>query len=153
MVEPTDAATRQGSHKCPLQELRPACLETAFRSQTHGQFFETYLPHASGSWPQLETNLSVLPSTSWLHAAATVAPTDTILNNALTALALAHIGRDQKRQDLLHGGRRLYTSALSGLNRKLSRKHESLHDNTLAAVMALSIYEVCNPYAHQSRFA
>lgn len=90
----------------------------------------------------METDVSILPSTSWLHTATTVAPTDTILNDALTALALAHVGRLEQRHELLHSSRALYTKALRGVNRKLGSQDESLSDTTLAAVMSLSIYEV-----------
>jgi hypothetical protein len=84
----------------------------------------------------------VIPSTSWLQAAIAVAPTDSVLNNGLTALALAQVGRMTRQPDLLLSSRRLYTEALSGLNRRLNGGNECFTDTTLAAVMTLSIYEV-----------
>jgi hypothetical protein len=85
----------------------------------------------------------VLPSTSWLQAAIDVAPTDPVLNNALTALALAQVGRMANQPDLFHASKSAYAEAVGGLNRKLRQPDECLGDVTLAAASALSIYEVC----------
>ena len=72
-----------------------------------------------------------------------VAPTDPVLNSAITALALAQVGRTTKQPDLLLGSQRMYMEALGSLNRRLKGGNERLSDATLAAASALSIYEVC----------
>jgi hypothetical protein len=47
-----------------------------------------------------------------------------------------------RQRDLLLGSRRVYTEALSSLNRRLNGGNECFTDTTIAAVMTLSIYEV-----------
>ena len=136
--------TRKADSNPVLRILPPACHETAFRSQVYDRYFEVYLPHLSKQWPQLQTDLEILPSTSWLHAATSVATTDPLLTNVLTALTLAHLARREGRRDFLNQSRMLYVQAIQGLNKALSIKGQSLDDTTLAAVMALSIYEVSN---------
>lgn len=143
-MSPTESATE----KSVLQETSPSLLNTAFRAQMYQRFVADYTPHSVNLWPPLSTNLLVLPSTSWLTAAAAVAPTDAVLNNALMALALAQIGRTTEKTDFMWGSRRLYAEAVSGVNKKLRTGTELTRDTTLAAVSALSIYEVCsNKYA------
>lgn len=124
----------------PLRILPRSCLETAYRSQSYGQFCEAYLPGASGQWPRLKTDLTVLPSTGWLQLATTVAVTDSLLDNALTALALAHFERAEKRHDSFHSST-LYGRAMRELSRRLRDEEASRRDTTLAAVMALTTYE------------
>ncbi|EXJ59220.1 hypothetical protein A1O7_06652 [Cladophialophora yegresii CBS 114405] len=114
--------------------LLPSLLGTAFRSQTYECFITDYAPHSTETWAGLPTNLSIIPATSWLQAAIAVAPTDPVLNNALTAMALAQVGRMTRRPDLLLVGRKLYTEALSGLNRRLKGGDECFTDTTIAAM-------------------
>ncbi|ETI21823.1 hypothetical protein G647_05892 [Cladophialophora carrionii CBS 160.54] len=121
--------------------LLPSLLSTAFRSQTYEYFITNYAPRSTETWARLPTDLSIIPSTSWLQAAIAVAPTDPVLNNGLTAMALAQVGRMTRRPDLLLGGHKLYTEALSGLNRRLKGGDECFTDTTLAAVTTLSMQE------------
>lgn len=110
----------------------------------YGRYLEEYLPHSSGQWPELQTDLEVLPSTSWLHTASSVPVSNSLLTDALTALSLAHIAQGENRIDFLDQSRASYIRAIQGLNKALQKDGQSLQDDTLAAVMALSIYEVSN---------
>ncbi len=140
---PLDAVATREPPMCPaFSDLLPSLTGTAFRSQTYERFITEYAPHAVESWPRLPTNLQVIPSTSWLQAAIAVASTDAVLNNALTALALTQAGRKTKQPDMIMCGQRLYTEALSGLNRRLKSGSESLTATTLATASTLTLYEV-----------
>lgn len=125
-----------------LYILPQTCNATAFRSQMYGCYLEEYLPRPSGKWPSLETDLQVLPCTSWLHTASSVPTTNPILINALTALSLSHLGRCDNRNDFLEQSQASYFQAVHGLNKTLQRQGHVLADDTLATVMALSIYEM-----------
>lgn len=143
--ESSKAVISRSPSKSPVPlELLPSLVTTAFRSQTYDRFITDYVPHATESWEKLPTDLAVVPSTSWLPAAITVAPTDPVLNNALFALALAQVGRRKGKPDLLLGSERFYHEAVSGLNKKLQDGVERLSDVTLTAAAVLSIYEVCD---------
>jgi len=110
----------------------------------YGRYIEEYLPHSCGAWPQLQTDLEVLPSTSWLHTASSVPTSNQLLPDALNALSLAHLAQGTKRANFLNQSRTSYIRAIQGLNKVLQKDSQSLQDDTLAAVMALSIYEVSN---------
>ena len=88
----------------------------------------------------------------WIPSAASVAQSDPVLNNALTALALAQVGRTTGRPDLHIGSQKVYTQALSGLNRRLRDGEDSFTDTTLAAIAALSIYEVRYPMRRHLKY-
>ncbi|KIW67820.1 hypothetical protein PV04_07046 [Phialophora macrospora] len=133
---------RDVSTDLSLVGLLPSLLSTAFRSQTYERFVTAYAPHSTDTWARLPTDLGIMPSTSWLQAAIAIAPTDSVLNNSLTAMALAQVGRMTRQPKLLLGSRRLYIEALSGLNRRLKSGSECFTDTTIAAVTTLSVYEM-----------
>ncbi|KEF51148.1 uncharacterized protein A1O9_12762 [Exophiala aquamarina CBS 119918] len=137
-------AIRNRLPEAALAILPQTCNTAALRSQLYGQYIEEYLPHSSGVWPELQTDLEVLPSTSWLHAASSVPASTPLLPDALAALSLAHLAQGAKRAEFLYQSRTAYVRALQGLNKVLQRDGQHLQDDTLAAVMALSIYEVSN---------
>ncbi len=126
----------------PLRGFPLSCLNTAARMQTYSQFFEVYLPHTSAQWPKLNSDLEILPETSWLRAGASVAATNPVLNDALTALSLAHIASSGNQGELLHASQALYVGAVGGVNKLLKDKTAVMEDTTLATVMALGLYEV-----------
>ncbi len=126
----------------PLRALPPSCHDTAARMQTYGRFFDIYLPHTSAQWPNLNSDIGILPETSWLKAGASVAATNPVLNDALTALSLAHIGSSGNRREMLHASQALYVGAVGGVNKLLRDKTAVMEDTTLAIVMALGLYEV-----------
>lgn len=141
-ASPSDQSMVVSSASSP-QILPRSCLETAYRTQTCGAFFDAYLPRYSWTeaWPNLKTDLSVLPSTGWLQLAASAASTDSLLDNALTALAVAHFERFETRPDAFQSSM-LYGRAMRELSRRLRSEDDCLSDTTLAGVMALTIYEV-----------
>jgi hypothetical protein len=111
----------------------------------YGSLFSSYLPRSTERWPTLDTDLNVLPNTFWLTGAQELAGTDDLLSQALTALALGHLGQgDNIREEFLHESRTKYVEAVGGLNRALSNKKGPtlLDDSTLATVLALSYCEI-----------
>jgi hypothetical protein len=110
--------------------------------QIYGRFFDIYLPHTSAQWPKLNSDLETLPETSWLRAGASVAATVPVLNDALTALSLAHISSSGDQREMLHASQALYVGAVGGVNKLLKDKTAVMEDTTLATVMALGLYEV-----------
>lgn len=127
-----------------LRVLSASCQRSAFRAQIDGLFFQQYLPHESGTWLRLETDLAVLPETTWLNVAACSPTTGSLLRDALAALTLNHVARSQRRPDFLQQSRTLYVKTIQGINKALVETDHSLDDQTLAAVMVLTIYEASN---------
>lgn len=83
-----------------------------------------------------------MPVTGWLQSAASLSSTDTLLDDALTALALAHIERRERQQARFQSSV-FYSKAMCELSKRLRDNHvECLSDTTLAGVMALTIYEM-----------
>jgi hypothetical protein len=90
----------------------------------------------------LDTDLSVAPATGWFQSALALSSTDTLLDNALTALTLAHLERFEKRPARYQSSV-LYSRAMLELSRRLRmNQSDCLNDATLAGVMALTLYEV-----------
>ncbi|KAK5222036.1 hypothetical protein LTR72_006293 [Exophiala xenobiotica] len=131
-----------GRNSFPLRGLPPSCLDTAARVQIYGRFFDIYLPHTSAQWPKLNSDIEILPETSWLRAGASVAATVPVLNDALTALSLAHIASSSDQKEMLHASQALYVGAVGGVNKLLKDKTAVMEDTTLATVMALGLYEM-----------
>ena len=117
-------------------------MASAFKSQTRGYFFDSYLPNQSHKWPKLDTDLSIIPTTGWLQSAAIVSSTDALLDDALSALTLAHFERLEK-QHMKYQSSVLYSKAMRELSKRLQNNGvDCLSDTTLAGVMALTIYEM-----------
>jgi len=95
--------------------------------------------------------LNVPDSAAWLDTAFTVSSTDDLLNDALTALVLAQIERSEHENEHLHASAVLYSMAMRKLSKRLSDRKQSFRESTLAAVMALSIYEVRQVTISRSR--
>ncbi|KAK5053716.1 hypothetical protein LTR84_001677 [Exophiala bonariae] len=125
-----------------LSILPQACNATAFRHQMYGCYLEEYLPRSSGKWPDLQTDLQILPCTSWLHTANAVPSTNLMLTDALMALSLSHLGQSEHKIEFLEQSQTSYFRAVHGLNKAFEREERVLEDDTLATVMALSIYEM-----------
>lgn len=124
------------------QILPRSYLASAIHSQSRGFFFDSYLPSHSQKWPKLETDLSVMPVTGWLQAAAALSSTAALLDDALTALALAHLERREKQRARFQSSL-FYSRAMQEFSRRLRDNHaECLSDTTLAGVSALTIYEM-----------
>ncbi|OCT48437.1 hypothetical protein CLCR_03988 [Cladophialophora carrionii] len=146
------SASHSTSHQAPVLVLAPvrlsppslprSCNETAFRLQACGLFLAAYLPRHSQEWPRLETDLSVAPATGWLRYAVEVATGDGLLNDALSALSVAHLERLEKRQNSYRSSE-LYSKSVRELARRIQGADaQCLGDTTLAGVMALTTYEV-----------
>lgn len=133
---------RNRPQNAALSILPQACNAAAFRYQMYGCYLEKYLPRPSKEWADLQTDLQILPCTSWLHTASSVSSANPILTDALLALSLAHIGQSENRVDFLDQSQASYVRAIHGLNKVLKQEGQILEDDTLATVMALSIYEM-----------
>lgn len=106
----------------------------AMRNQFHGLFMETYLP----SVPNLSLGL---PQT-WLAEAIRFNNPGMALEYSLRALCMTRIGRISGDQALVVKGSSAYGRALKELYDALASPKLAGADDTLAACLVLSIYEV-----------
>ena len=65
-----------------------------------------------------------------------------VFDTSIMAMCAVFVGRQSKDERLLREGARVYTIALAQLNATLSNPAIRARDETLAATMALSLYEV-----------
>jgi len=123
------------------QDLSQQCLITSYKLQTHGIFLDSYLPGPRGA-TRLPTNSIPGVSGAWLSTTYNLSLTDDLLSDALSALSLAYIERQDEGDPNLFRSRAMYGRAMRKLSRKLNDDNEMVQDATLAAVMALTAYEV-----------
>ncbi|CAK7236075.1 hypothetical protein SBRCBS47491_009512 [Sporothrix bragantina] len=115
--------------------------EAAWRDQLFPMFLRYHLPNELISG--CKTTTKTLRSRNWL-----LNLTDTSLDNApaletaMTALCMARVGRHSKNSALVQHSLSLYTKGLRQLQEAIHDPDTQLTDQTLAACMAFSMYEV-----------
>jgi hypothetical protein len=109
----------------------------SIQSQLSFLFWKDYIAEGSSygstqplrsDWTQLVSNLTIQ---------------DRALNMACSAIMTARIGRTSNNVRLRASSLELYGKALCELQRALWNKKRMYRDETLAATMVLSMYEVC----------
>ena len=115
--------------------------EAAWREQLFPMFLRYHLPHELISG--CKTTTRTLRSRNWLlnltDASLDGAPA---LETAMTALCMARVGRHTKNSTLVQHSLGLYTKGLRQLQDAIHDPSTQLTDQTLAACMAFSMYEV-----------
>ena len=107
-----------------------------------GEFLGRYLPTA-GNCPQVPL--------TWLQIVFNVPTESPALNQALAAVSLSVVGRATNNPTLVFESSRKYGQALWELQRALWNERLIYRDETLAACMALVLYEVSPlPMQHRS---
>lgn len=123
------------------QDLPQTCLVTSYRLQTNAVFLESYFPSSRSAFTVV-TDSSPGVSTAWLSTTYDLSLTDGLLSDALSALSLAYIERQDAFGGTLYRSQAMYGRAMRALLMRLNDQHEIMEDATLAAAMALTAYEV-----------
>ena len=116
VTKPPSPQTSKTLDPPKVRILLDSYVRSAYLSQTRGRYMDMHLPSHAQTWPKLPTDLSVQAATSWLQVIASLSITDVLLENAVTALALAHLERLQKRRGG-HQSSVLYSRAMAELSR------------------------------------
>jgi hypothetical protein len=83
-----------------------------------------------------------LPPVSWLQALAPLQGTNSSFDIAMSALSMVRFGRQSGNEKLRREGLTYYGKALEGLQKVLSNEELVFEEQTLAASMTLSVFEV-----------
>jgi len=121
---------------------RPIPSGHALRRQFHAQSLNQYLPEGVLN----EKSPSPIAMRSWLLQLHGVEVKSPALEAALMAFCVAQIGRSNEDIDLLQRSRHAYLSSLRYLQEDLAKPKSRLYDETLAACLVLSLYELAMPY-------
>jgi Fungal specific transcription factor domain len=97
---------------------------------------------SSGQNPVLQPTFRY--TTMFLNEVATIAANSHVLEWAVRAVSLSHLGRQVQDQHLIQLSRQMYRQALLTLNAALQDPIDGLSSKTLAATILLSFYEVIN---------
>ncbi len=123
----------------PILSLGPRITTSpAFRQQFHYLFLDAYLPtemrNPSGPKPAVSRNFILQLQDSVIQSPA--------LETSITAFLTARVGRKYHDDDLVHRTRSMYVAGLEQLQQALRYPQSRLSDETLAACMVLSLYEL-----------
>ena len=126
-----------------VPDVPPTLIQLASQQQYKALFWDTLVPHRSGT--SYSTAGALLPpSLSWLQTAFRGHSGDPALSAAVLALAIARLGRVSQNADLLQIATRLHGSTIHQVRKKLTERQTSGSDDSLlASVMLLAFYEVC----------
>lgn len=134
------AETRStGPHRpAPMRLTRQASTNAAYRQQFHYLFLNDYFPEE-----MLEANRpKFLVITNWLLQLQEHVIQSPALEISIAAFFAARIGRKYHDINLVHKSRSMYVIGLRHVQRALSNPQTRLSDETLAACMGLSFYEL-----------
>lgn len=105
-----------------------------FQQQLLGEFMHAFIPNYATP--------TATEDASWLVCVPGMVGSAPALEAALMALSTSQLGRAHDCVELVHESRRLYCVSLRELGRALKDKDMVYRDETLAACVALSLYEV-----------
>lgn len=115
--------------------------EAAWREQLFPMFLSFHLPNEIISG--CKTTTKTMRSRNWLlNLSDTSLDGAPALESAMTALCMARVGRRSNNMTLVQHSLRLYTKGLRQLQDAIHDPATQLADQTLAACMAFSMYEV-----------
>ncbi|KAK4947682.1 hypothetical protein LTR10_013628 [Elasticomyces elasticus] len=98
-------------------------------------FWTNYSPRSGSSIVPVKGPL-------WLYLALRIPQPTAILQNSLLALAVVRSGRASDDNSVVIEGQRLYGQAVKMLQRVLEDREQILHEENLAAVRAMVLYEL-----------
>jgi hypothetical protein len=104
------------------------------QQQLLGEFMHAFIPNYGSP--------AASEDASWLLCVPGLAGTAPALDTALMALSTSQLGRTHNCMELVHESRRLYCVSLRQLGKALKDKDRVYSDETLAACVALALYEV-----------
>lgn len=105
-----------------------------FQQQLLGEFMHAFVPNYGTA--------AATENASWLQCVPGMVGSAPALEAALMALSTAQLGRAHDCMELVHESRRLYCVSLRELGKALKDKNRVYKDDTLAACVALALYEV-----------
>ena len=111
---------------------------TALRQQFHYLFLTLHLPAEMLDKSRPQSAISM----DWLLQLQDVVIQSPALETSIAAFFAAQVGRNYNDVDLVRQSRSLYVNGLERLQRALSSPQTRLSDETLAACVALSLYEL-----------
>ena len=121
-----------GSHVEPIIDIprsfKPSTLSTLYMGQ---------------SWSSMVGTSYRQPPYGWIMSLTDVHRCNTASNLALKALLFARNGHQIGNNDLSFSSYRMYNCALAAVARQCSRNKDTMGDDTMAAVLLLALYEVC----------
>jgi hypothetical protein len=95
------------------------------------------------SWSSMIGSSRKQPPYGWILSLADVHGSGTASSFALKALLLARSGHQIGKNDMSVASYRMYNSALATVAQQCSRNKDTVGDDTMAAVLLLALYEVC----------
>jgi hypothetical protein len=109
------------------------------------RFWAHYSPSSGSSSPGVPPHGPL-----WLYLAMSIPHPTEVLQRTLLALAIVRGGRAVNDNSLVIRGQRFYSQAVRMLQRSLESREQMLHEEILAAVRAMVLYEVCLVTFHLS---
>lgn len=95
------------------------------------------------AWSSMVGSSRRQPSYGWILSLADVHGSGTASNLALKALLLTRNGHQIGNNDMPVASYRVYNGALAAVAQQCSRNKDTVGDDTIAAVLLLALYEVC----------
>ncbi|KAI9744123.1 MAG: hypothetical protein M1818_002275 [Claussenomyces sp. TS43310] len=137
-----DLAQRGSRQKIPfpsnaLLPINEVHHNLAFRQQFLGQFLSTYVPDSNSA-----ALGGPLHGTTWLVLIPGLAELTKALDSSLLSISIARLSRMKGDQQLLLDSLKFYGQGLRDLQQALQDPALMYREETLAACMALSMYEV-----------
>jgi len=105
-------------------------------------FTRSLLPPGTAIFPQNHMR--------WLSWLPTLSGTNPLLDSAVRAVSLAHLGQAHQAEVLLHESRPYYGKALRLLGSALNHQEKGMSSETLSATILLSFYEMFSSGSNQS---
>lgn len=128
-------------------DLPTSVLLSANTSRAYGYFLDNYLPRSSRSL-DLNSNTVGFASSAWYKTAGLLASSDPLLSDVLLALSLKYTEQVHKSQHAAYQAALAYNRAVRNISYRLGSPDDSLSDSTLAAVMALTTWEVSRIWSY-----
>lgn len=122
-------------------DLPQALLQSAHASRAHGFFLDEYLPRSNKSI-ELNSFTGNPAAAAWIRRFGYLASSDPLLNDALLALSLKRAEQVYQSPDIAMQSIMVYSRVVKNISYRLSSPTDSMNDSTLAAVMALTTWEV-----------
>ncbi|CRG88772.1 hypothetical protein PISL3812_05806 [Talaromyces islandicus] len=132
-ADPSSRASRRGRDQvAPYVPLNPFKLDQKFEAACF--FFDSFAWIYSGVIQNCDPSGDIPPNTPLATRA---------LTNAITSVGMANISSIQRSQPLRMAAWREYAEALKWTNAAISDRGQATEDATLAAILCLSMFEVC----------
>ncbi|KAL2831842.1 hypothetical protein BDW59DRAFT_125810 [Aspergillus cavernicola] len=117
--------------------LIPTLAHSAYQTKYQELWWRLYLPNGQA----LSTEVTHMALGGWLDAVHGLHTAEPVLKQALMAMSLTAVGRQENDRFLLEEGRKCYGSSLQGMTVALKNPRRATSDALLTAVRLCSFYE------------